>query len=163
MFEEFSIQPLAQFVLFTPGTVVDQIFPHTGQAAQDYTTNLYFNKGKGRFRSNYFKDELEARGLINSNIGPALKNFPFYEDGSVIWKSINKFMKSFVSSYYRSDAVIKRDEELQAWVKEAQGPAEAIDFPDIHTVNDLAAVLTHFVSDTRKTLRSIPLTCPRLT
>jgi hypothetical protein len=139
-----------QTVLFAPGTVTDQIFPHTGQAAQEYTTDYYKNKGSGRFKSNYFQAELESRGLINSNIGPELKNFPFYEDASVIWEAINDFMTSFVQSYYRSDRVVAADEELQNWVQEARGPAEAIDFPSISTVDDLIAVLTHFVSPMSK-------------
>ncbi|KAK3681194.1 hypothetical protein LTR37_020943 [Vermiconidia calcicola] len=144
MFEVFAIQPLAQVVLFTPGAVVDQIFPYTGLAAQDYTTNLYKNKGAGRFKSNYFQAELQSRGLIDSNFGPSLKHFPFYEDASVIFSAQKAFMRTFVESYYPSSAAVKADEELQAWVDEAQGPAEAIDFPSISTSSDLLDVLTHF-------------------
>jgi arachidonate 15-lipoxygenase (second type)/8-lipoxygenase (S-type) len=146
MFEVFAIQPLAATVLFTPGTVVDQIFPYTGASAQAYTTDYYKNKGSGRFQSNYFKAELEARGLINSKIGPSLKSFPFYEDASVIHDAIEKFMTAFVGSYYASNKAITGDTELQDWVNEAQGPAEAIDFPSIRSKKDLIDVLTHFVS-----------------
>ncbi|KAK5166270.1 uncharacterized protein LTR77_008531 [Saxophila tyrrhenica] len=134
---------VVQTVLFAPGTVVDQIFPYTGQSAQDYTTDRYKNKGSGRFESNYFESELGARGLINSNVGPALKSFPFYEDASTIHDAIERFMATFVNSFYATKKAITRDAELQAWVTEAQGPAEAIDFPSITSNGDLIDVLTH--------------------
>ncbi|KIY00634.1 uncharacterized protein Z520_03297 [Fonsecaea multimorphosa CBS 102226] len=143
MYEVYAIQPLAETLLFLPGAAVDQVFAYTGTSAQDYTTNLYANGGSGRFQANYFEAELESRGLINSNFGPALKNFPFYEDASTIYNAIHAFMTSFVNSYYSSDSDITADNEMQAWVKESQGPAEAIDFPSITTRSALIDALTH--------------------
>ncbi|OAP60015.1 hypothetical protein AYL99_05017 [Fonsecaea erecta] len=143
MYEVYAIQPLAATILFLPGAAVDQIFAYTGTAAQDYTTNLYMNGGSGRFQANYFETDLESRGLINSNFGPALKNFPFYEDASTIYNAIHAFMTSFVNSYYSKDSDVTADNEMQAWVKEAQGPAEAIDFPSITTRSALIDALTH--------------------
>ena len=126
---------------------MDQIFPYTGPSAQAYTTNMYKNGGAGQFQANYFTTNLEARGLINSTIGPALKDFPFYEDASTIYNTIHTFMTSFVESYYSNDSIVLADQELQAWAKEANGPAKAIDFPSkISSVSTLVDVLTHFVS-----------------
>lgn len=145
MFEVFAIQPLALTVLFAPGTTVDALFPFSGRSAQDYTTDRYFNKGVGAFKSNYFEAELEHRGLINSNIGPELKNFPFFEDASVIHNAIGSFMSTFVDSYYHNDTAVANDGELQAWAAEANGPAEAIDFPsNISAKKTLVDILTHF-------------------
>lgn len=146
MYEVYAIQPLAATLLFLPGAVVDQVFAYTGTSAQDYSTNLYKNGGSGRFEANYFTSDLERRGLINSDFGPALKNFPFYEDASTIYNAIHTFMTSFVGSYYSSDSDVTGDQEMQAWVTEAQGPAEAIDFPEIKTKAGLVDVLTHMVS-----------------
>lgn len=145
MFEVFGIQPLAAVILFFPGGVVDEILGHSGRAAQSYTTDYYQNKGSGSFKSNYFKTELQSRGLIDCSYGPDLKHFPFYEDGSVIFSAIETFITSFVDSFYADDSIITGDDELQAWVKEAQGPAKAIDFPTISTKGDLVDVLTHMV------------------
>ena len=146
MYEVYAVQPLALAVLFLPGTAVDQVFSYTGISAQDYTTNLYANGGSGRFEANYFMSDLESRGLVNSDFGPALKNFPFYEDGATIYAAINSFMTSFVDSYYSNDAAVAADKEMQAWVREAQGPAKAIDFPSISTKPALVAALSHVVS-----------------
>ena len=145
MYQVFAIQPLAQTLLFLPGMTVDSLFAFTGRSAQDYTTDRYFNKGVGAFKSNYFRAELEHRGLINSPFGPKLKHFPFYEDASVIHAAMQKFMSVFVSSYYHSDAAVANDAELQAWALEANGPAEAIDFPATIPSRDvLVEILTHF-------------------
>lgn len=55
-------------------------------------------------------------------------------------------MTAFVASYYATDAAVAADSEIQAWVKEAQGPALARDFPKITSSKDLVEVLTHIVS-----------------
>ncbi|KAJ9616659.1 hypothetical protein H2200_000378 [Cladophialophora chaetospira] len=143
MYEVYAIQPLAETLLFLPGAAVDQVFPYTGTSAQEYTTNLYQNGGSGRFQSNYFMTDLQSRGLVNSNFGPPLQHFPFYEDASIIYNAIHAFMTSFVNSYYSKDSDVRVDTEIQAWVKESQGPAEAIDFPAISSRNALVDALSH--------------------
>jgi hypothetical protein len=76
-----------------------------------------------------------------------LKNFPFYEDASVIYNAIRMFMTSFVQSYYSSDAAVLADQEIQAWVTECNGPAQCIDFPSkIASITTLIDVLTQMVS-----------------
>ncbi|ROW13068.1 hypothetical protein VPNG_05958 [Cytospora leucostoma] len=143
MFEVFSIQPLASTVLFVEGGAVDQIFGYKGTAAQDYATARY-NHSSGAFRANYFLSDLESRGLINHSSGPELSHFPFYEDAAVIHSAIRAFVASFVASYYHSDSDVQADSELQAWAREANGPAEVIDFPEtIASADVLVDVLTH--------------------
>ncbi|EXJ61913.1 hypothetical protein A1O7_02344 [Cladophialophora yegresii CBS 114405] len=142
MYEVYAIQPLAELLLFAPGAAVDQVFAYTGSSARDYTTGLY-NSGSGRFQANYFTTDLESRGLINSKFGPSLKHFPFYEDASTIYTAIHAFMTSFVNSYYFKDSDVTADKEMQAWVKDAQGPAKAINFPSITTRSALIDALSH--------------------
>jgi arachidonate 15-lipoxygenase (second type) / 8-lipoxygenase (S-type) len=145
MFEVFSIQVLADTLLFEPGRAVDIVFPFTGRAARDYTTKLY-NDGAGRFQSNYFRANLQNRGLPNATTGPELKHFPFYEDASVIFGAIHDFMTTLVNSYYSSDADVAADSEIQMWVSEANGPAGVWDFPsEIRTRSTLVDVLTQMV------------------
>ncbi|KUI65625.1 Linoleate 11-lipoxygenase [Cytospora mali] len=143
MFQAFAIQPLAASVLFVPGGAVDEVFAYTGTAAQDYATARYTGSS-GAFQANYFLTDLERRGLINSSVGPELSHFPFYEDGSTIYNAIRRFMTSFIASYYHSDAHVRADAELQAWAKEANGAAEAIDFPSkISSTETIIDILTH--------------------
>ncbi len=146
MYEVYAIQPLAETLLFLPGAAVDQVFAYTGTSAQEYTTDRYKNGGSGRFQANYFLTDLQSRGLIQSAFGPGLKHFPFYEDASIIYNKIHIFMASFVYSYYSTDSDVTADNEIQAWVRESQGPAEVIDFPSIKSRSGLVNALTHMVS-----------------
>ncbi|KAH8651205.1 arachidonate 8-lipoxygenase [Xylariales sp. PMI_506] len=149
-YEVFSIQLLAEAILFIPGGAVDLVFPYTGQEAQSYTTDRYFNGGAGRFQSNYFETDLTNRGLINPSLGPNIKNFPFYEDAKVLHTAIETFITAFVNSYYSSDAVVAADTEIQNWVAESNGPAKVIDFPSkISSRDTLIKVLSHINMLTR--------------
>lgn len=145
MYQVFGVQPIAASLLFADGAAVDRIFGYTGAAAQEFTTARYLN-GSGAFQSNYFLRDLRGRGLVGAAVGPELKHFPFYEDASVVYGAIENFMTSFVDAYYASDAVVTADPEIQGWAAEANGDAEAIDFPSaISSKQTLVAVLTHMV------------------
>ena len=54
-------------------------------------------------------------------------------------------MSRFVESYYSTDALLDHDEEVQAWITEATGIVQVIDFPTSvkHTAT-LVDILTHF-------------------
>lgn len=141
LYGAFGFRPLALLILIRPGGEIDQYFGYSGTAAGQFANETYFNGSSGALRSNYFLTNLQKRGLINSPVGPALKSFPFYEDGAPIFNAIRDFTGTFISSYYSNDAVIANDKELQAWIKESNGPAKVIDFPSITTRSDLADVL----------------------
>ncbi|EOO04024.1 putative manganese lipoxygenase protein [Phaeoacremonium minimum UCRPA7] len=142
-YQLFAIQILAEAVLFNSGGAVDLVFPYSGQAAKNYTTNRY-NNGAGQFKANYFKTDLKSRGLIDYCHGPRIKNFPFYQDAGVIYDAIHTFMTSFVKSYYSSDSEVASDQEIQAWVEECNGAAQVFDFPsEISSIDTLIDVLTH--------------------
>ncbi|KAJ4390851.1 hypothetical protein N0V93_004450 [Gnomoniopsis smithogilvyi] len=154
-YQVFAIQPIAASILFNTGGTVDQIFGYTGAAAQDYTTNLYFNGGAGNFEANYFLTNLQNRGLINSTFGPELTHFPFYEDASTIYTAIKGFMTTFVESYYSSASVLQADTEIQAWAKEANGAANISGFPEsiltTETLVDILTQMAHLVSTAHHT------------
>lgn len=141
-YQLFSIQPLAQSFLFDNGTAFDTLFPITGSGARDFVTELYFN-GTGSFQAGYFETDLKARGLLHGD-GPKLACFPFYENAAVIHSATREFVSTFISSFYKSDAVVRGDNEIQAWAAEANGPAKAIDFPTkFNTKEALVDALTH--------------------
>ncbi|USW50314.1 Putative lipoxygenase, lipoxygenase domain superfamily [Septoria linicola] len=145
MYGTFGIRPSAVSTLFAPGAAVDRYFGYTGAAAAQYSEDLYASGYAGAFRSNYLADNLKRRGLINST-GPALKHFPFYENALPIYQVTRKFISRFVDSYYCDTQALVKDQELQAWLTEASGPAQVIDFPnreDLKTTSDLVDILTH--------------------
>ncbi|KAF2213238.1 hypothetical protein CERZMDRAFT_111571 [Cercospora zeae-maydis SCOH1-5] len=145
MYGTLGIRASAALTLFAPGAAVDEFFAYTGSSAGQYSNEFYSSGYAGAFQSNYFIKNLQKRGLLN-NSGPALKHFPFYEDALPIYNATRTFTAAFVSSYYPDSAAIFEDNELQAWLAEASGPAQAIDFPTretLQTPSDLADVLTH--------------------
>jgi arachidonate 15-lipoxygenase (second type)/8-lipoxygenase (S-type) len=146
MYQVFAIQPLAQQTLFSPGGVFDIAFAYTYESALNYSSNYYFTRS-GNFQSGYFLTDLRNRGLIDSTVGPQLKSLPFYEDASVIYNAQRTFMTSLINAYYSADSVVVADKEIQAFVKECNGPAQVQDFPaTINTKNTLIDILTHMVS-----------------
>ena len=139
--QAFAFRPNAKQTLYIPGVFVDILFPYSGRVAADYTADLYANEA-GKFQSNYFRENLRSRGLIEPEDGPELKSFPFYHDASDIVKEIEGFFTAFVDSYYQDSP--EADTELQQWIKEANGPAKVRDFPaEVTDKETLVSLLSH--------------------
>lgn len=143
MYGTFGIRPAGATNLFSPGAAIDRYFGYTGASAVQWGAELYASGFAGSIQSNYFLTNLRKRGLIDSPSGPALPRFPFYEDALPLYNATQTFLAAFVGSYYSDPSAITADIELQAWLVEAKGPAQAIDVPDISTPADLVDLLTH--------------------
>jgi arachidonate 15-lipoxygenase len=57
---------------------------------------------------------------LNSQGELLLKDYPFAEDGLAIYDIMHQWMREYVNIYYKSDANVTADVELQAWWKEVQ-------------------------------------------
>ncbi|RYO74740.1 hypothetical protein DL766_004180 [Monosporascus sp. MC13-8B] len=143
MYQAYAIRPVGESVLFNEGGIFDQSFAVSNHGVRQFATDFY--PIAGAFRSNYFEENIRRRGLINCTYGPDLPHFPFYEDGSQILPVIRRFVQSFVDAYYETDAMLALDWEVQAWVKEANGPAMVIDFPaaPLEKAGTLVDIITH--------------------
>ncbi|GAP92530.1 putative manganese lipoxygenase protein [Rosellinia necatrix] len=118
-------------------------YPWTANAARAWANQVYSSGEVSNFSSNYFRTSLINRGLIDYEHGPALKSFPFYEDGLVLMEIIEEFFSSVIDSYYKNDKAIANDRELQAWLKETV-PGQVHDFPKkISTKKDIVGILSH--------------------
>ncbi|EGU80482.1 hypothetical protein FOQG_18345 [Fusarium oxysporum f. sp. raphani 54005] len=144
MYQAYAIRPIGNNILFNPGGLIDQNSVFSNVAVRKFATDFYPTVA-GPVRSNYFEANLRSRGLLNATHGPDLPHFPFYEDGARIIKVIRTFIQSFVKSIYKSDKVLAKDWELQAWIAEANGAAEVIDFPPtpLKKRKHLVDILTH--------------------
>lgn len=143
MYQAYAIRPVGETVLFNEGGFFDQSFAINSDGVRQFATDFY--PMAGAFRSNYFEENLRRRGLVNSTYGPELPHFPFYEDGSRMFPVIRRFVQSFMESYYETDAMLALDWEVQAWIKEASGPAMVIDFPSapLERVGTVVDIITH--------------------
>ncbi|XP_031553186.1 arachidonate 5-lipoxygenase-like [Actinia tenebrosa] len=62
-----------------------------------------------------FQANIKMRGLDDKR---KLPYFPYRDDGSVLYRSIQSFVQEYVEQYYGNDADVKKDNELQALANE---------------------------------------------
>ena len=128
MYRAYAVRPAGAKTLVNPGGDFDKNFALGSSAVAIFVHDVYYSTG-GSFTGNYRETWFQARGLINCTYGPALSHFPFYEDSTPIVASLRRFVTAFVNAYYVADELVAQDAELQAWVREAHGPAQVLDFP----------------------------------
>ncbi|MEH1821135.1 MAG: lipoxygenase family protein [Nostoc sp.] len=104
----------AHKILIAPGREVDAILASkiesdrqlTVEAAQDYLHH---------FNDLIFPQILASRGVNNTS---QLPEYPYRDDGLLIWNAIHKWVRAYLSSYYTSEQQILADQALQNWAKE---------------------------------------------
>ncbi|XP_073321845.1 arachidonate 12-lipoxygenase, 12R-type-like [Pagrus major] len=57
-------------------------------------------------------DDIAERGLQD------VPNFYYRDDGLRLWDIINRFVQGVLSYYYKSDAEVEKDSELQKWISD---------------------------------------------
>lgn len=107
-----SINASADRVLVSPAGFVDQLLLTTiGDAIQ--------LSGKAvrqtDFNATIFPKELKARGLDSPD---ALPEYPYRDDGLLVWKALSDWVTDYVQLYYGDDAAVTADVELQGLVRQ---------------------------------------------
>ncbi|XP_062334824.1 polyunsaturated fatty acid lipoxygenase ALOX15B-like [Osmerus eperlanus] len=57
-------------------------------------------------------EDIAARGL------ESIPNFYYRDDGLRLWDMIHRFVQGVIGHYYKSDLEVKKDSELQNWIKD---------------------------------------------
>ncbi|MFN6536375.1 MAG: lipoxygenase family protein [Nostoc sp. EkiNYC01] len=104
----------AHKVLIADGGQVDTLLASTiesdrqltVQAAQDYLHH---------FNDAMFPNTLTSRGV---NKVSQLPEYPYRDDGLLIWNAIHQWVSAYLSSYYISGQQLLADQALQNWAKE---------------------------------------------
>ncbi|XP_034362867.1 polyunsaturated fatty acid lipoxygenase ALOX15B-like isoform X1 [Arvicanthis niloticus] len=103
------INTLARELLIAPGKVVDK---STGLGIGGFSELIKRNMEQLNYSVLCFPEDIRARDMED------IPGYYYRDDGMQIWGAIKSFVSEIVSIYYPSDASVRDDQELQAWVRE---------------------------------------------
>ncbi|XP_061347779.1 linoleate 13S-lipoxygenase 2-1, chloroplastic-like [Gastrolobium bilobum] len=77
----------------------------------------------------------------------SIEDYPFANDGLLIWDAINQWVTEYVNHYYPSPHIIESDQELQAWWTDIRtvghgDKSEEPWWPNLKTPKDLIDIIT---------------------
>ena len=109
----FAIGIMARTALLNDGGWIDRYGSFGGDVRHEVMEKA-FKSTSLRNAMNFTKD-LKNRGVTDTE---SLPNYPYREDGLLIWKAIDKYVRAVVQVYYRSDERVASDDVLQQFLKE---------------------------------------------
>lgn len=74
-----------------------------------------------------------------------IDDYPYAEDGMLIWNSLRKWVSEYLQIYYTDDSKIREDPEIMGWWREIQEkghPDKKTGWPALQTVGDLTDIIT---------------------
>uniref|UniRef100_A0A3P9C9A5 Arachidonate 15-lipoxygenase B-like n=1 Tax=Maylandia zebra TaxID=106582 RepID=A0A3P9C9A5_9CICH len=104
-----NINFLARMLLISKGGTFAKFTSSGGEGA---LTILRRSLTSLTYSSLCIPDDIEERGLKD------VPNFYYRDDGLQLWEIINRLVKSTLAFYYKTDAEVQEDTELQNWIKE---------------------------------------------
>jgi arachidonate 15-lipoxygenase len=130
------INEAAATSLIAPDGPIDHIFAGTITSTQGLAVaaRLDFD-----FTAKMLPYDLAARGV---GPGSALADFPYRDDGLLVWDAIHAWAAQYVALYYASDADVTGDSELMAWATCVAGEAKVKGFGPITTRKALVDACT---------------------
>ncbi|KAJ7561183.1 hypothetical protein O6H91_03G017200 [Diphasiastrum complanatum] len=148
-----AINSSARKLLINAGGIIENTFT-TGEHSMEITSVAY--RDSWRFDQQGLPGDLISRGM--AVVDPSAKyglrlliaDYPFAVDGLDIWDATEKCVKDYVDIYYKDDATILADQELQLWWSEARnvghGDKKAEQWwPQASTKSDLVSILTTII------------------
>lgn len=119
--------------LINAGGIIESVFT-PGAYAMRLSSVAYKS---WRFRLQKPAADLEARGLLDKDGNVWVQDYPYAKDGLEVYAELEKYFTEYCQVYYKSDADVAEDTELQAWwaeVKSEGHPDIALIEPDEEAV-----------------------------
>uniref|UniRef100_A0A7N0ZWW6 Lipoxygenase n=1 Tax=Kalanchoe fedtschenkoi TaxID=63787 RepID=A0A7N0ZWW6_KALFE len=144
-----EINALARQSLISNTGVIDTCFT-PGRYHMEISAAAY---NDWRFDMDELPSDLIRRGMaVDDPAEPhglklLIEDYPFANDGLLVWSAIENWVKTYVNHYYHDPATVLNDSELQAWYCEAVsvGHADIKDaewWPKLDSPENLSKVLT---------------------
>ncbi|KAF3889732.1 MULTISPECIES: lipoxygenase family protein [Nostocales] len=113
-----AINAFGDRVLINPGGYVDVILGGTLESSLNLV-NLGVSEMFDNFSNFALPNNLQRRGVGDRSL---LKDFPYRDDGVLVWDALSEYVSRYVGIYYRSSKDIREDFELQNWLKALRTP-----------------------------------------
>ncbi len=113
-----AINALGDRVLINPGGFVDIILGGTLESSLSLA-NLGVSELFNNFSNFALPNNLHQRGVGDRSV---LKDFPYRDDGLLVWNALFEYVSRYVGIYYRNERDVREDLELQNWLKALRTP-----------------------------------------
>nr|XP_011468805.1 PREDICTED: linoleate 13S-lipoxygenase 2-1, chloroplastic-like [Fragaria vesca subsp. vesca] len=149
-----EINALARESLINAGGVIESSFS-PGKYSMELSSAAYDKLW--RFDMEALPADLIRRGMAvedptakQHGLKLTIEDYPFANDGLILWDAIKKWVSDYVNHYYQDASVVECDEELQGWWTEVRtkGHEDKKDepwWPVLKTQKDLVHVLTTII------------------
>ncbi|KAA0041368.1 hypothetical protein IC582_009820 [Cucumis melo] len=140
----------AREILINAGGIIESTFSARGYC-MEFSSLVY--KKEWQFDTQALPEDLIRRGMAERDdkaphgLKLAIKDYPFANDGLILWEALVEWMTEYVNHYYPDDKAIKNDKELEAWwneIKEKGHPDKKNEagWPTLETPKDLIQIVS---------------------
>ncbi|CAL0328371.1 unnamed protein product [Lupinus luteus] len=145
-----EINSLARRVLINSNGVIEISFS-TNKYSMELSSAAYDKLW--RFDLQALPSDLIERGMAVADpssphgLKLTIEDYPFANDGLLIWDAIKEWVTDYVNHYYPNQSMIESDKEVQDWWSEIRrvghgDKSEEPWWPDLKTPNDLIHIIT---------------------
>ncbi|GAB4835166.1 hypothetical protein Ancab_000075 [Ancistrocladus abbreviatus] len=148
-----EINALARESLINGDGIIETTFS-AGKYCMELSSVIYDQEW--RFDLQALPADLISRGLAVEDpsaphgINLAIEDYPFANDGLILWDAIKQWVTDYVNYYYPEQYLVESDQELQAWWTEIQkkGHEDKRDepwWPILKTPKDLIGIISTMI------------------
>ncbi|MCX6127756.1 MAG: lipoxygenase family protein [Proteobacteria bacterium] len=77
------------------------------------------------FRNNFLRNRFNSFGVSDTKLLP---NYPYRDDALLIWDAVHSWVSDYIAIWYKSEADLRADFEIQNWANEINGKGQIPDF-----------------------------------
>ncbi|KAG6479283.1 hypothetical protein ZIOFF_062746 [Zingiber officinale] len=120
--DTMHINSLARSILLNAGGILERTM-YLGKYAMEISSAIYKS---WRFRDQALPADLLKRNMaveddsVQSGVRLRFDDYPYAADGLDVWAAIDTWVTDYCAYFYRSDASVVSDVELQAWWSEVR-------------------------------------------